>query len=215
MIDPSSVNRNPDCRFELVSAKTQPVSAGAPPGFRIFKIHRAETYPRKSWPSVLGVRYLSTETGLLDANLPKCRHFAERGKSLRRDRCGWLGRQDSNLGMAESKSDKFPNPTNVGSDKSGEFASLSISRLALSSECGTYSSQLPRTGLLGARQDIESPPRAASWWLPPSPTQPHPHMNAPPDLNALSRWLLGSVGYIRQELAACISWPCRNRPSSV
>jgi hypothetical protein len=33
-----------------------------------------------------------------------------------RNRTGWLGRQDSNLGMAESKSDKFFNDFKVHSE---------------------------------------------------------------------------------------------------
>jgi hypothetical protein len=39
------------------------------------------------------------------ANHRECRHFAECRKTWGRDSGGWLGRQDSNLGMAESKSD--------------------------------------------------------------------------------------------------------------
>jgi len=41
----------------------------------------------------------------LPANPRECRRFSHAWKSHRRDRTGWLGRQDSNLGMAESKSD--------------------------------------------------------------------------------------------------------------
>src|SRR6516162_2821605 len=48
------------------------------------------------------------ETGPVAANLRKCRLFAECGKLFGRDSSGWLGRQDSNLGMAESKSAALP-----------------------------------------------------------------------------------------------------------
>jgi len=51
-----------------------------------------------------------------------------------RDRIGWLGRQDSNLGMAESKSAKFFNVVNAYSEKVRKFDPLSINRLALNSE---------------------------------------------------------------------------------
>jgi hypothetical protein len=49
-------------------------------------------------------RILPPETDLSAANPRKYRHFSEDRKILGRDRGGWLGRQDSNLGMAESKS---------------------------------------------------------------------------------------------------------------
>src|SRR6266404_8803018 len=44
----------------------------------------------------------------LPANPRECRRFSHTWKSHRRDRIGWLGRQDSNLGMAESKIRKRP-----------------------------------------------------------------------------------------------------------
>jgi hypothetical protein len=47
---------------------------------------------------------------------------------------GWLGRQDSNLGMAESKSTNFPFAIKAHSEKSAKFASFQINSLALGSE---------------------------------------------------------------------------------
>jgi hypothetical protein len=47
----------------------------------------------------------------------------------------WLGRQDSNLGMAESKSGYFPFEINAHSEKIAKFDPLSINRLAPDSEC--------------------------------------------------------------------------------
>jgi len=44
---------------------------------------------------------------------------------------------------------------------------------------------------------------AARWWLPGSSARPKHHLNAPPDIAALSRWLIESVQYVRQELARC------------
>jgi len=38
-----------------------------------------------------------------------------------RDRTGWLGRQDSNLGMAESKSAYFACLVNAHSEKQAKF----------------------------------------------------------------------------------------------
>ncbi len=55
-------------------------------------------------PSVGSARFSSPKTRPLAANPRECRRFSHTWKSHRRDRTGWLGRQDSNLGMAESKS---------------------------------------------------------------------------------------------------------------
>jgi hypothetical protein len=46
-----------------------------------------------------------------------------------------LGRQDSNLGMAESKSDNLLSDINAGSEKIVEFSVNGINRLATDSEC--------------------------------------------------------------------------------
>ena len=51
------------------------------------------------------------------------------------DGTGWLGREDSNLRMAESKSDQFANDFNAHSEKISKFAPLRINRLANNSEC--------------------------------------------------------------------------------
>ena len=48
----------------------------------------------------------------------------------------WLGRQDSNLGMAESKSDHFSFQFNAHSEEIEKFDPLSINRSAGDSECG-------------------------------------------------------------------------------
>jgi YVTN family beta-propeller protein len=47
--------------------------------------------------------------------------FPHNGKSQRRDRTGWLGCQDSNLGMAESKSTCFAFDFKDHSKKSAKF----------------------------------------------------------------------------------------------
>jgi len=44
---------------------------------------------------------------------------------------------------------------------------------------------------------------AAPWWLPAAGDVGH-HMNAPPDLQALNRWLNESIAYLRQELGRCV-----------
>ena len=49
---------------------------------------------------------------------------------------GWLGRGESNLRMAESKSDQFANNINAHSEKISKFAPFRINRLAVDSECG-------------------------------------------------------------------------------
>ncbi|WP_278376863.1 hypothetical protein [Sphingobium yanoikuyae] len=45
---------------------------------------------------------------------------------------------------------------------------------------------------------------AAPWWLSPKPGGSAHHMNAPPDLPSLTRWLEQSVLYLRQELQRCV-----------
>jgi hypothetical protein len=45
---------------------------------------------------------------------------------------------------------------------------------------------------------------AAPWWLPAATGEVGHHMNAPPDLHALNRWLHESIAYLRQELGRCI-----------
>jgi hypothetical protein len=93
-----------DCGFELVSAETQPVSGRSRTKISDIENSPGRDTPQSSRPSARDARYSSPQTGRLAANLRKRRHFREYPKSLARDRCGWLGRQDSNLGMAESKS---------------------------------------------------------------------------------------------------------------
>jgi len=46
----------------------------------------------------------------------------------------WLGREDSNLRMAESKSDKLPYKINACSEKTRKFAPRSVNSLAVISE---------------------------------------------------------------------------------
>ena len=50
----------------------------------------------------------------------------------------WLGRQDSNLGMAESKSDQFPCDMNTPFEKSAEYGSSSANRLTTISKCPVH-----------------------------------------------------------------------------
>jgi hypothetical protein len=54
-----------------------------------------------------------------------------------RDQTGWLGREDSNLRMAESKSDHFPFEVNAHSEKFTKFDPLSIKSLATNTEYRT------------------------------------------------------------------------------
>ena len=92
-----------DRGFEPVSAETQPVSRRLP--IQISDIEKSpssdsmEVLP----PSVRDARISSPETGLLAANLRKCRHFRECPKTLATDRYGWLGREDSNRDVSNSK----------------------------------------------------------------------------------------------------------------
>jgi len=65
----------------------------------------------------------------------ECRRFSHTWKSHRKDRTGWLGRQDSNLGMAESKSTCFAFDFKDHSEKSAKFDPFPINRLDADSEC--------------------------------------------------------------------------------
>lgn len=44
---------------------------------------------------------------------------------------------------------------------------------------------------------------AAPWWLKVTNGQPPLHMNAPEDVESLSRWLFSCISYLKQELARC------------
>ena len=69
----------------------------------------------------------------------------------------WLGRQDSNLGMAESKSEQFSFEINAYSEKNGMFDPLSINRLSapfgmrlsgnspVQTHCNPFSKRVART----------------------------------------------------------------------
>jgi hypothetical protein len=87
--------------LEPVSAQTQPVSGGLRTQISDIENSAGRDAPRDSGPSVGETRNSSAETRLLAANLRKCRLFAKRGDLPARDRGSWLGRQDSNLGMAD------------------------------------------------------------------------------------------------------------------
>src|SRR5260370_41623303 len=82
----------PNCRTGLLHAETE-----------IGKT-RAETGAAKPRFVTGNPENPSLETGRLRPNSPKCRWFSHIRKQRRRDRIGWLGREDSNLRMAESKS---------------------------------------------------------------------------------------------------------------
>ena len=45
---------------------------------------------------------------------------------------------------------------------------------------------------------------AAKWWIPSTLGQVAQHMNAPPDLAGLTRWMVHSVVYLRQEFGRCV-----------
>jgi hypothetical protein len=69
------------------------------------------------------------------------RRFSHTRKQRRRDRTGWLGRQDSNLGMAESKSTCSAFDFNDHPEKSANFDSFPSNRLGADSECAARRAQ--------------------------------------------------------------------------
>jgi hypothetical protein len=123
---PTPSNRSP--------RKTQPVSCSSAHKISDIEISSSRDSPRKSRPPARDARFSSPETGVLAANLRASRHFSERRKSLAGDHDGWLGRQDSNLGMAESKSREIAFSIKQRSENSSEFSALSINDLPLRSE---------------------------------------------------------------------------------
>jgi hypothetical protein len=76
-----------------------------------------------------------TETKLYRRSAAILRRFSELHISTGGDPTGWLGREDSNLRMAESKSDQFSFCFKAHSEKSRKFNPLSVNRLAGASEC--------------------------------------------------------------------------------
>ena len=58
----------------------------------------------------------------------------------------WLGREDSNLRMAESKSDRFHCKINVHSEKLGEFVPRSVNSLAPISEWSVFPASHVKAG---------------------------------------------------------------------
>jgi hypothetical protein len=96
-----------DCGFEPVSAGAQPVSGRLALPISDIEKSSSRDSRQKSRPSVRDVRYSSPETGPFTANPRECRHSSEHRNWQARDHCGWLGHEDSNLGMAKSKSAAF------------------------------------------------------------------------------------------------------------
>ena len=121
--------------FEPVSAKTQPVSGHTTCQIPDIENSCSRDSSRKTPPSVGSARFSSPKTRPLPANPRECRRFSHTWKSHRRDRTGWLGRQDSNLGMAESKSTCFAFDFKDHSEKSAKFDPFPINRFDADSEC--------------------------------------------------------------------------------
>ncbi len=86
--------------FELVSAKTQPVSGHTTCQIPDIENSCSRDSFRKTPPSVGTARFSSPKTRPLPANPRECRRFSHTWKSHRRDRTGWRLRafsQPSNL----------------------------------------------------------------------------------------------------------------------
>jgi len=120
--------------FEPVSAKTQPVSGHTTCQIPDIENSCSRDSSTKTPPSVGSARFSSPKTRPMPPNPRECRRFSHTGKSHRRDRTGWLGRQDSNLGMAESKSIYSAFDFNDHSEKSTKFDPFLINRLDADSE---------------------------------------------------------------------------------
>src|SRR5258708_6209016 len=127
--------------FEPVSAKTQLVSGHTTCQIPDIENSCSRDSSRKTPPSVGSARFSSPKTRPLPANPRECRRFSHTWKSHRRDRTGWLGRQDSNLGMAESKSTYSAFDFKGYSERIEEFGPFLINRLARLSECAVTAAQ--------------------------------------------------------------------------
>src|SRR5713101_3448909 len=90
---------------------------------------------RKTPPLVGSAGFPSPKTRPLPANPRECRRFSHTWKTRGRDSAGWLGRQDSNLGMAESKSTCSAFHFKDHSEKSAKSDPFPINRLDADSEC--------------------------------------------------------------------------------
>ena len=88
--------------FEPVSAPTQPVSGRSRSQISDIENSSSRDSSRNSRPSVRDALDFSPETRLVAANLRKCRLFAECAELPGRDRCGWLGSEDSNRDVSNS-----------------------------------------------------------------------------------------------------------------
>jgi hypothetical protein len=108
VLSPGLVRRG----LEPVSAQTQPVSERLVVQISDIENSSSRDTPPNSRPSVPESRNCSPETGLLTANLRKCRFFAKSRKSPERDYGAWLGCQDSNRDVSN-----FEPP--VGASKTG------------------------------------------------------------------------------------------------
>ncbi len=128
--------------FEPVSAKTQPVSGHTTCQIPDIENSCSRDSSGKTPPSVGSARFSSPKTRPLPANPRECRRFSHTWKSHRGDRTGWLGRQDSNLGMAESKSTYSAFDFKGHSEKSANFDPFPINRLDADSECATGAAQV-------------------------------------------------------------------------
>jgi hypothetical protein len=88
--------------FEPVSAKTQPVSGHTTCQIPDIENSCSRDSSRKTPPRWEAADFPRQRPAHcpLPANPWECRRFSHTWKSHRRDRTGWLGREDSNLGIA-------------------------------------------------------------------------------------------------------------------
>src|SRR5262245_4507147 len=86
-------------------ASSNPVSAI---GTRILKVRDQRLALRNSLDTAQNRESIAAETRQRRANSRECRGYFFKLDTAHRDPTGWLGREDSNLRMAESKSAALP-----------------------------------------------------------------------------------------------------------
>jgi len=101
-------------------------------------------------------RNCRAETRSPEPNPRECRRFSHGRISHSRDWSVWLGRQDSNLGMAESKSDQFPSNINTGFLIRGKYRSNPINNLRGVSKCAAGLRRWAGRCTRGRRIDLSS-----------------------------------------------------------
>ena len=106
----------------------------------VVRVRKSLQFWKTTVPSGRGTRYYTlrapaVETDITHAKLLNRHSFSLKAQVAHRDPTSWLGREDLNLRMAESKSARFSFLIKRHSEKIAKFSPNSINRLGRVSEC--------------------------------------------------------------------------------